>query len=48
MNAARFATLQIPERFGGSGLGLRAAAAMLEEVHAAGCNASARHAQRDT
>jgi acyl-CoA dehydrogenase len=45
MTEAGFATLQIPEEYGGSGLGLRAASAMLEEVHAAGCNASALHAQ---
>lgn len=35
----------IPERYGGSGLPLRAAAVMLEEIHAAGCNAGACHAQ---
>jgi len=45
MTEAGFATLQIPEEYGGSGLGLRAASAMLEEVHAAGSNASALHAQ---
>ncbi len=45
MTEGGFATLQIPEDYGGSGLGLRAAAAMLEEVHASGCNASALHAQ---
>ncbi len=35
----------IPEEYGGSGLSLRAAAAILEEIHAAGCNAAACHAQ---
>ncbi len=35
----------IPERYGGSGLPLRAAAVMLEEIHGAGCNAGACHAQ---
>lgn len=35
----------IPEEYGGSGLPLSAAAAILEEIHAAGCNASACHAQ---
>jgi len=35
----------IPEEYGGAGLPLRAAAAILEEIHAAGCSASACHAQ---
>lgn len=35
----------IPEEYGGSGLPLSAAAAILEEIHSAGCNASACHAQ---
>jgi acyl-CoA dehydrogenase len=35
----------IPERYGGSGLPLRAAAVILEEIHGAGCNAGACHAQ---
>ncbi|HET7400421.1 MAG TPA: acyl-CoA dehydrogenase family protein, partial [Usitatibacter sp.] len=35
----------VPEAYGGSGLPLRAAAAILEEIHAAGCNAGACHAQ---
>ena len=35
----------IPEEYGGSGLPLRAAAVILEEVHASGCNAGACHAQ---
>src|SRR6185437_612357 len=35
----------IPEEFGGSGLGIGAAAAILEEVHKAGCNGAACHAQ---
>ena len=35
----------IPEEYGGSGLPLSAASAILEEIHAAGCNASACHAQ---
>jgi hypothetical protein len=38
----------IPEEYGGSGLPLRAAAAILEEVHAAGCNGAACHAQMYT
>jgi alkylation response protein AidB-like acyl-CoA dehydrogenase len=35
----------IPEEYGGTGLPLRAAAVILEEIHAAGCNAGACHAQ---
>jgi alkylation response protein AidB-like acyl-CoA dehydrogenase len=35
----------IPEEFGGAGLGLSAAAAILEEVQASGCNGAACHAQ---
>lgn len=38
----------IPEEFGGSGLGLSAAAAVLEEVHRSGCNGGAAHAQMYT
>ncbi len=38
----------IPETYGGSGLGLSAAAAILEEIHASGCNAAAVHAQMYT
>ena len=35
----------IPEEYGGSGLPLRAAAVILEEVNASGCTASQGHAQ---
>jgi len=35
----------IPEEYGGSGLPLRAASVILEEIHAAGCNAAPCHAQ---
>ena len=35
----------IPESYGGAGLPLRAASAILEEIHASGCNAAACHAQ---
>jgi acyl-CoA dehydrogenase len=38
----------IPEAYGGSGLGLSTAVAILEEVHASGCNAAALHAQMYT
>lgn len=45
LTKAGFLAALIPEEFGGSGLGLTAAAAILEEIHKAGCNASACHAQ---
>ena len=35
----------IPEEYGGAGLPLSAAAAILEEIHHSGCNAAACHAQ---
>jgi alkylation response protein AidB-like acyl-CoA dehydrogenase len=35
----------IPEEYGGSGLPLSAAVAILEEIHHSGCNAAACHAQ---
>ena len=35
----------IPEEYGGSGLSIRAAAAILEEIHKSGCNGGACHAQ---
>ena len=38
----------IPEEDGGSGMPLRAAAVILEEIHASGCNAGACHAQMYT
>ncbi|MFZ3082827.1 acyl-CoA dehydrogenase family protein [Rhodoferax ferrireducens] len=38
----------IPEAYGGSGMALRAAAVILEEIHASGCNAGACHAQMYT
>jgi alkylation response protein AidB-like acyl-CoA dehydrogenase len=40
-----FLSVLIPEEFGGSGLGLSAAAAILETVQASGCNGAACHAQ---
>ncbi len=43
-SAGYLATL-IPEEYGGSGLTLSAAAAVLEEVQRAGCNGAACHAQ---
>jgi acyl-CoA dehydrogenase len=38
----------IPEEFGGAGLGLTAACAVLEEINASGCNSGACHAQMYT
>jgi acyl-CoA dehydrogenase len=43
-----FLSVLIPEAYGGSGLGLRAATAILEEIHRAGCNGAACHAQMYT
>lgn len=40
-----FLGILIPEEYGGSGLPLRAATVVLEEIHANGCNAAACHAQ---
>jgi acyl-CoA dehydrogenase len=45
LTEAGFLGALIPEEYGGSGLPLRAASAILEEVHASGCNAAACHAQ---
>ena len=42
---AGFLSVLIPEEFGGSGLGLGAATAVLEEIHRTGCNGGACHAQ---
>jgi len=43
-----FLSVLIPEEYGGSGLGLGAATAVLEEVHRSGCNGGASHAQMYT
>jgi len=45
MTESGFLAALIPEEYGGSGLSLRAASIILEEVHATGCNAGACHAQ---
>src|SRR5947209_14702940 len=45
LTRAGFLGALIPEEYGGSGLPLRAAAMILEEIHASGCNAAACHAQ---
>lgn len=43
-----FLAVLIPEAYGGAGLGLSAAAAILEEIHRQGANAGACHAQMYT
>jgi alkylation response protein AidB-like acyl-CoA dehydrogenase len=43
-----FLSVLIPEAYGGSGLGLGAATAILEEIHRSGCNGGACHAQMYT
>ena len=48
LTEAGYLAALIPEEFGGSGLGLSAAAAILEEVHASGGNGAACHAQMYT
>lgn len=48
LTRAGFLSVLIPEEFGGSGLGLAAAAAILEEIHRSGCNGGACHAQMYT
>lgn len=45
LSEAGFLAALIPEEFGGSGLGLGAAAAILEEIQHSGCNGGACHAQ---
>src|SRR5712691_6115527 len=45
LTKAGYLAALIPEAYGGSGLGIGAAAAILEEVHGAGCNGAACHAQ---
>ncbi|HKT17542.1 MAG TPA: acyl-CoA dehydrogenase family protein [Stellaceae bacterium] len=45
LTRAGYLAALIPEAYGGAGLSLRAASVILEEIHAAGCNASACHAQ---
>ncbi|HVI31090.1 acyl-CoA dehydrogenase family protein [Phenylobacterium sp.] len=48
LTEAGFLSVLIPEEYGGSGLGLRAATAVLEEIHRSGCNGAACHAQMYT
>jgi alkylation response protein AidB-like acyl-CoA dehydrogenase len=48
LTEAGYLAALIPEEYGGSGLNLGAAAAILEEVHASGANGAACHAQMYT
>ncbi len=48
LTAEGFLGVLIPEEFGGSGLGLGAATAVLEEIHRSGGNGGAAHAQMYT
>jgi len=45
LTEAGYLAALIPEEYGGTGLSLRAASVILEEIHSAGCNAAACHAQ---
>src|SRR5215510_10860608 len=48
LTKAGFLAALIPEQYGGSGLPMTAAAAIMEEIHASGCNGAACHAQMYT
>src|ERR671934_606459 len=48
LTKAGFLAALIPDHYGGSGLTMRAAAAIMEEIHASGCNGAACHAQMYT
>lgn len=48
LTQAGYLAALVPPEYGGSGLGLRHAAAILEEVHKNGCNGAACHAQMYT
>ena len=45
LTEAGYLSALIPEEYGGAGLGLSAASAILETIHAEGCNGAACHAQ---
>jgi alkylation response protein AidB-like acyl-CoA dehydrogenase len=45
LTKAGYLAVLIPEGYGGSGLGISEASAILEEIHKAGCNGGACHAQ---
>jgi len=48
LTEAGYLSVLIPEEFGGSGLGITAAAAIMEEIQKSGCNGAACHAQMYT
>jgi len=48
LTRAGFLSALIPEQYGGSGLSMAAAAAIMEEIHKSGCNGAACHAQMYT
>ena len=48
LTTAGFLAALIPEEYGGSGLAMSAAIAIMEEIHHAGCNGAACHAQMYT
>jgi len=48
LTGAGYLSVMIPEEYGGAGLPLGAACAILEEIHRSGCNGSACHAQMYT
>ena len=48
LSAAGYLAVLIPEQYGGSGLSVGAASAVLEEIHKSGCNGAACHAQMYT
>ena len=48
LTKAGFLAALIPEEYGGSGLTMSAAIAIMEEIHHAGCNGAACHAQMYT
>jgi alkylation response protein AidB-like acyl-CoA dehydrogenase len=48
LTKAGFLAALIPEEYGGSGLSMTAAAAIMEEIQASGCNGAACHAQMYT
>ena len=48
LTAAGFLSVLIPEDYGGAGLGIAAATAIMEEIQRSGCNGGACHAQMYT
>ena len=48
LSAAGYLSILIPERYGGAGLGVSAACAVLEQIHRSGANGAGCHAQMYT